>query len=268
LVVNCFERTYRQVLTEGFFPSIEADNLVRFASRTVVINNVDDRAEAARLADARVASGEIDRWAFVADHIEEAMGQLQVDPASLGVAPWFTDWVFVAVCLPGPEYVLLWDADVRLSTPHDWLSPATALLSRDPRVLVANPMAANETHLLKQWSFDRSGEFTLSYGCSDQVMLGRRRELAAPIYGERTLSRLRFPLAHVTYIFEARIDSYMRRHDRARATYPRVTYEHRQEDRVSYPRVSPGERVQLFLDQALIWTLKKVPWVPRHLRHL
>jgi len=268
VVVNCFERTYQSVLAPGFFEGITSDNAVRFESRTVVINNVDDRSAATVLARERLAAGEIDRWVFVEDYVDAAYAALDLMPEDLGDAPWFTEWALVAVTLPGPEFVLLWDADVRLTRPTDWLNPAIDLLRADPSVLVANPAAHNETHLAEQWTFARTESFDLSYGCSDQIVLGRRSELGSPIYGERTLSRLRFPLAHTTYIFEARIDSYMRRHDRARATYRGVTYEHRQEARVSYPAVPAKERVRRFADQALLWLLRRSPILPRHLRHL
>ena len=59
LVVNCYERTYRRVLAEGFFDAIADQNRVEFAGRYAVINNVVDTADARAMAERLVASGEI-----------------------------------------------------------------------------------------------------------------------------------------------------------------------------------------------------------------
>ena len=69
LVVNCFERTYRDVLAPGTFARIERDNETRFALRTALINNVDDQRDALARAERLIAAGEIDRAVLVKDRI-------------------------------------------------------------------------------------------------------------------------------------------------------------------------------------------------------
>src|ERR1700733_5243935 len=46
LCVNCYERTYREVLKPGFFPALVAEHRHAFARRTAIINNVNDREDA------------------------------------------------------------------------------------------------------------------------------------------------------------------------------------------------------------------------------
>lgn len=263
LVLNCFERTYRDVLSEGYFEAIAAANKYRFAQRTVLINNVDDPAHARELARERVDEGEIDRFVFVADRLRDALNRTGMTREDLEPMPYFIDWALVAVCLDGPEYVLHWDADCRLVEPVDWVTPSLELMQRDPRVLVANPNW--EIGNLDEFTLENDGRFALAHGFSDQVFLARKSDLAAPVYKQRCVARWRYPFP---WIYEARIDAYQRHNDRLRATYRDATYLHPVEMGTSWPDVSRRERILLRVKHAVIDALRRLPWRPRHLRGL
>ncbi|HEX5926561.1 MAG TPA: hypothetical protein VFY45_22215, partial [Baekduia sp.] len=183
LVVNCFERSYRKVLAPGFFARIAGDNARAFASQTVVINNVDDRADAAALADARVAAGEIDRYVFVADRLDGALAQCGLTRDELEPIPYFTDFALVAATLDGPDWMMMWDADLRLREPADWITPAIALMERDDRIMVANPNWPVDN--LDAFTSETVGDFAIGQGFTDQAFLARRSELGRPIYRQR-----------------------------------------------------------------------------------
>ena len=59
LVVNCWERSYREVLAPGFFAGIAEQNRFPFAGRVALVNNVDDVADARRRAQRLVDAGEL-----------------------------------------------------------------------------------------------------------------------------------------------------------------------------------------------------------------
>jgi hypothetical protein len=269
LVVNCYERTYRDVLAPGTFARICEQNCFPFSRRTALINNVDHRDEAAGRAEALIASGELDAFFFVADHLERGLATCGLEPQELGSVPYFTDWALAALVLPGPDWIVHWDAELRLAEPLDWIGPSLALMVRDRRVLVANPSWGNDADLARHTS-ERAGDFALGQGFSDQVFLGRRSELARPIYGERTIARLRYPVAHLGYIFEARLDSYMRRHGRLRATYVPATWVHHSTMGVEYPARSLRETVLYARNRAVAELLPRLPRLlrPRTLRYL
>jgi hypothetical protein len=195
LLINCYERTYREVLTAERFAAAQADNVAPVARRTALVNNVLDRADAQARADALIAAGGLDAVFFVEDHLDDALARTGLTREDLGPVPYFTDWALVAACLPGPEWLLHWDAEVRLRAPLDWVTPAIALMERDARVLVANPNWPDPT--LDSHTLEEAGPFALGHGFSDQVFLARRSELARPIYRDRTLARLRYPVAHL-----------------------------------------------------------------------
>ncbi len=267
LVINTFERTYRDVLRPGTFAEIEAQNSVPLASRTALINNVSDREDARARAQALVETGEIDRYAFVEDLLPQALDVAGLLPADLGKVAHYTDAPLVAVTMGGPRWLLYWDADVRLAEAQDWITPSIELMEAERRVLVANPRWVDPT--LEQETIEVRQSFALGLGFSDQLFLVRRADLAAPIYGQRCLALLRSPLAHLGHIFESRVDAWMRHHDRLRATYLRALYIHPAEDAgASYPAAGLRERLRWYRNRAIYELGRNSPFKRRCWRYM
>lgn len=262
LCVNCYERTYRDVLAGGFFPTQTNDHRHRFTRRTALINNVDDRADAEARARRLRDAGELDAWFFVEDHIDHALRITGMSAADIARAPYFTDWGLVLVTLPGPEWVVHCDPEIRLQEPRDWVTPSLELLGRDRRVMIANPQwyAPTPRHdTLARSTLDWTDEFALGLGFSDQVFLARRSELAAPIYTQRCLASRRYPMANVSRSFEARVDAWMRHHERLRATYLGATYVHPDQIGDAYPSRSAREKLTSLLNRAVITGTRTSP---------
>ncbi|MDD5564797.1 MAG: hypothetical protein PHQ91_13870 [Thermoanaerobaculaceae bacterium] len=234
LVVNAFERTYRETLTPGVFPRIEEENRRRFARKVVLINNVADPADARSRAESLVGRGEIDAFFFVADRLERALRTCSLTRAELGRIPHYSDCALVAVTLEGSPFLLYWDAEVHLDRPCNWVDPAAGLMEADRRVFAANPTSWRRE---VDWStFDHTGPFALGYGFSDAVFLGRRADFSRPIYRDRCLISLRYPLSHIAADFEQRVDAHMRRHRLLRATHTGVVYRHPESEGGGYPK--------------------------------
>ena len=267
LLVNTFERTYRQVLAPGFFPGIAQQNQFEFARRVALIGNVDDRDGAAALAQQRIDDGEIDEVFWVDEQLPSALVRTGLTQRDLGDVPFFTDWALVAVTLPGCDWLLHWDADIELESPADWITPTLALMEEDRRLLVGNPNWEADT--LDAEAIERRPPFVIGRGFSDQLFLVRRSELARPIYSERCIARLRYPVAHLGDIFEARVDAYMRHHDRLRATHADVRYLHPWDpDTTAYPRGTLMQRARRLRNIVVIGALRRSPWKPRCARQL
>jgi hypothetical protein len=255
LCVNCYERTYREVLAPGFFAKLAADHARRFTRRTALVNNVLDRGAVERLVLERKAAGELDACFFVEDRIEDALRQTGVASPEIARAPYFTDWGLVLVTAPGPDWLVHCDPEVRLQAPYDWVGPSITLMDADARVMVANPRwyAPTPRHdTLARTTLERSGRFALGLGFSDQLFLCRRSEFAAPIYGQRCVATRRYPMANVSLSFEARVDAWMRHHDRLRANFLDAVYIHPDEIGGAYPSRSPAEKLRSLVNRALI----------------
>ena len=258
LVINTFERTYRDVLKPGHFVDIEAQNRFSFASKIALINNVHDRKDALMRAQDLVQAGEINAFHFVDEHLDHALAVTGLTREHLGGRiRHYSDFPLVAVTMDGAPWLLHWDAEVHLRNPINWIEPAVELMEDDPRVLVANPNWKRPT--LEHETLETSGEFALGYGFTDQLFLVRRAELACPIYKRFCPASLRYPLAHIGPIFEQRVDAYMRSERRLRATHKMVVYVHPGNEGDPYPTATTIERLRLFRNRVLLRALRNIP---------
>jgi hypothetical protein len=273
LVINTFERTYRRVLAPGAFSSIREDNRFPIARCVALINNVADPDDAAQHARRLLDDGEIDEFHFVADRLDHALGVTALSRRQLEPMPHYSDAPLVAATLPGSPWLLYWDAEARLSEPHDWISPALELMQRDERVMVANPSwelpdASGRRPDLERGAIERADGFALGHGFSDQLFLARRSTLAADIYRQRCIVKLIYPTAHRATIFEARVAAYMRHHDRLRATSLAATYLIDTSAGVSsYVPRGTRETARWVRNALVLKALQMSPWRPRHVRH-
>lgn len=113
-VVNCYERTYRQILSGGVLSKMVKMNNYPFAEITLSINNVEDRGLAAEKADNLLRSGEISRYFFVGEHFEQALRTTGLKRRSFRKLQNFSNCCLVAVCLKDPPRIVYWDAEIRL----------------------------------------------------------------------------------------------------------------------------------------------------------
>jgi hypothetical protein len=261
LVVNSFERNYRTVLAPGYFSRVAAENGFTFARRVALVNNVADVADARALAEGLIAAGELDAYYLVSEMLPQALRITGLRSRDLGRLSHYSDCSLVAVTLDGPGWLLYWDPDIYLEQPMDWITPALARMQRDRRLVVANPLWEDST--LVATTLERDGDFAIGQGFSDQVYLVRREEFAAPIYGERCIARYRYPVSAVCDVFEARVDSWMRHHDKLRLTYLPARYRHpvRQQGSAGERRRSL-ERVRHARNAAVLTLLSHSPWKP------
>lgn len=234
LVINCYERTYRDVLSPGFFPRIAESCRFTFARHVALLNNIQDIESARRLGENRKSDGEIQQYFRVEDYLEEALRTTGLRRSDLKNIPHYSNWALVALIIPGSEFMVHWDAEIRMAEPYNWIEPSLRLMRADPRIAVANPLWDKGENALE--FREKSGEFMLGYGFSDQVYLLSRKEFAQPVYRHWVPIALRYPVAHIAPYFEQMVDSYMRANYRYRATLTAARYLHPVAEGAAYPR--------------------------------
>ncbi len=243
-VMNCYERTYRDVLRPGYVSEVAGSQGYRFGSITVLVNNVAERADAEVRAKRLLAEdSSVGRVLFVSDHLGRALRTTGLRHQDLRRAPHFSDCALVAVTLDGPDWLVYWDADVRLVHPGDWVDPTLKAIEADARLVVGNPNWAGDGSSERE-ALWRRGDFGIGYGFSDQVFLARRSELGRPIYRNVAPASWRYPMAHIEPVFEQRVDAWMRRTGRLRTTFLPVTYFHPDHGRTTYPPERVVDRVR------------------------
>jgi uncharacterized membrane protein len=273
LVVNTFERTYREVLSPGFFEALEDQNRRSFARKLALINNVTDSDDAAARAKVLLERGEIDAVEMVSDHLDNALIATGLKRSDLEPLLHYSDCVLVAATLPGSPWILYWDAEARLTEPVDWVGPAIDLMKRDRRLLAANPswelaVGNGGRPGLEHEEIETVDRFSIGRGFSDQLFLARREDPAAPIYGQRCLAQVRYPTAHKAAIVESRIDAHMRHHGRLRATALDATYVvEGKHGSSSYTPETAGETLRYARNALLRKAIRSSPWRPQCCSH-
>ena len=225
LVVNTYERTYRSVLTPGFFPELVSSNMREFDEVVALVNNVDDQADARSRADALLACGEITRFEFVADHVETALERTGLNRRSLRRHPYLLDYGLVMPHVCESEWLLGWDAETELEAPTNWVDPSIELLERNPRLFHASlawpGFEADEGFDAEE--VGRIGEYSINWGFSDQLFLLRRQDLIGRIYRRFAPMAAARHAPHPT-TFEYRVEANQRATGRARATLTTLRY--------------------------------------------
>ena len=254
LVINVYERTYRDALTPGRLTKIADDNGTEFEERVILINNVVDLKDARKRADALIRTGEATSVSLVADHRETARKAANLPSRALARRPYFLDFGIVMPHVVATDYVVGWDPEVDLREPAAWIGPAVDVLSRDSSLFSASPdwqpRGSAPTSTLERESFEnREDGFSLTWGFSDQCFLVGRRDLLACDF------RAFAPAAYTRHrsgspgSFECRVEAFQRATRRARATYRGASYVHNDlPQAVDRLGRSPVERVQ---DRAL-----------------
>lgn len=273
LVLNTFERTYRRVLEPQAIEAIRSSNGYPFARCVVLINNVEEIADATRRAERLLAEEVIDEFHLVSNHLELALTKTGLRRSDLEPLLHYSDGPIVAATLPGSPWFLYWDPEARLSKPVDWISGALALMSRDERVMVANPSwelpdAEGKRPGLEREGIETRDGFAIGPGFSDQIFLASRATLAAPIYDQRCIARITYPGAHKAHVFEARVGAHMRHSGRLRATSLATTYVTQTVDGgSSYPPQGIVETARFVRNAFTLRALGISPWKPRCLRN-
>lgn len=225
LVVNTYERTYRSVLSRGFFPDLAASNLRAFDEIVALVNNVDDESDARSRAEALVAAGEITGYAFVAEHIATARAQAGLSPRALRRHPYLLDYGLVMPHVCESEWLLGWDAETRLESPTNWVDPSIDLLERHPHLFHASlawpGFQAHEGYESEE--VGAIGDYSINWGFSDQLFLLRREDLIGKIYRRFAPMAAARHAPHPT-TFEYRVEAYQRAARRPRATLTTVRY--------------------------------------------
>jgi hypothetical protein len=227
LVVNTYERTYREVLRPGFFPSIEAANLRPMDEVVALVNNVLDQDDARGRAEALVQAGEISAYAFVADHIDVAVQRSGLSRRDLRRRPYLLDYGLVMPHVTSTRWLLGWDAETCLSEPRNWVDPAISFLLTHPEVfhvsLNWSPPSAAVAGLEAE-AVRQVDDYVYNYGFSDQVFLLEREELLGARMRNFAPAALVRHAPH-PYTFEYRLESYQRAAGRFRATLSSLGYD-------------------------------------------
>ena len=100
---------------------------------------------------------------------------------------------------------------------------AIEIMERNPDIIVANPTWNYKWNEAKAESQSELDDFYVGYGFSDQCYLINTEVFKQKIYNYHHLDSERYP-EYGGELFEKRVDSYMRCHNKYRITHKSISY--------------------------------------------
>ncbi|MGX5820963.1 hypothetical protein ACWKWU_22385 [Chitinophaga lutea] len=242
---KCYENDWTFVLKGSRLERAIDRCAFPFSRRRVIINNVRRPGQVRRQADRLVARGVIDDYVLVEDYAGEVLAFFDLDKDAFNGGYYYSIAELTGIYTCPTQYLLHFASD---TLPDDsrqpWIAEALRWMEERRDILVANPAWDFRFEHAEEESFGSIGNFYLGYGFSDQCYLVRTSDFRQPIYKEQHPLSARYP-AYGGELFEKRVDSYMRNHQRYRITSKDAAYVHR-----NFPK-GGWERMKLRLDGLL-----------------
>lgn len=198
-----------------------------FKKKILCINNVKDINLVVKHAIKKVEERVIDDYYIVGDYSNEALKFFDIEKESFGVGYYYSISELVSIYLCDTDYLLHFSSDSYLDDSDvDWIDNAIGIFKEMQDVIVANPIWNFAYKEAKNESISEMDDFYLGYGFSDQCYLIRMDVFKKSIYNEKHPDSERYP-AYGGELFEKRVDSHMRNHNKLRITSKKISYIHR-----------------------------------------
>jgi len=233
---KCYENDWEFILMGNYLRTMIERCNYRFAKRVVIINNVKDIEKVSYYASRKVKRGIIDEYHIAENYAKEALDFFEIDPSSFDGGYYYSIAELVGIFLCKTKYLLHFSSDsLQENKPSAWIEKAIQLFEHRRDIIVANPTWDYRFEHAEEESFDRTDDFVIGYGFSDQCYLIETERFRKPVYNEKNEASARYP-EYGGELFEKRVDSFMRNHQLLRITSKNTAYIHR-----NFPK-EPKER--------------------------
>ena len=221
---KCWEGDYRTVLTVA-----GVDRLLNrtgpVARRQIVMNRVEDRSGAARMADELVEDGTIDEWAWAEDLWPQVAAALRVPRRWFGPAWPYSVPELCELFLARTPFLVHQAGDVGFRGEPGWVSRAAPVLANHPEVAALSVTSPSGAEVVGG-SLGLDG-WSASQTFSDQFFFARPAELLHnDVVTASHPDASRFPKIGGALTFEARVDAWLHATHRWRWVDTRSRYEH------------------------------------------
>lgn len=207
LSTKCWEGDYRRLLDAAALDELFA-GFGPAARRQVVLNRIDDRAEAQRRAEALVAAGRLDAYAWAEERWPAVADRLQVPTTWFGAAWPYAVPELVELDLATTAVVAHIAGDVRIEPGPDWLPRAVAELAHAAAVA---PVSPSRVELVRPEARGGATGWVDNADFSDQLFVVRRDDLLRPQVVTATHPATgRYPKPGGALTFEARVGAWLR----------------------------------------------------------
>lgn len=220
---KCWEGDYRTVLDAVALGEMFAP-FGTVARRQVVLNRVEQRADADERAQTLVDNGHLDAFCWAEDRWPDLARRLQIPETWFGSGWPYAVPELAELDLATTPVLAHLAGDVRLEDGPDWLPSALAALDDAAAV---SPVSPSRIELVRPEARNAAGGWVDNYDFSDQCFVARTADLLRPEVMRATHpANGRYPKPGAALTFEARVGSWLRATGRRRLIDVRRGYLH------------------------------------------
>jgi hypothetical protein len=219
---KCWEGDW-QVLVETGVLSRRLSHLPNQVSATQVITNNLSKVGHSRVLEKIVATHPQARIEAAENHFH-LLDRLELNWDSPTSGLQYSSSELIGLVLAETEYLVHLASDVEVDD-WTWLKLGIRVLASNHNVAVVNPVWNDLTEEARAESIYTDEDFFYGYGFSDQCYLVRVADFQQPIYNTLLPAESRFP-GYGGDSFEKRVDAWMRKNHKLRATCQHSSYRH------------------------------------------
>jgi hypothetical protein len=224
---KCWENDYRLLLSTNHLERMIENCNYDFKYKQLIINNVNDEKKIASMTKECIEKGIINEVFFASEYASRVLECYDIDVDSFEGGYYYSIAELVGIYQCKTPYLLHFSSDSYI--PHrykasNWIQEAIEIMEQNKDIIVANPTWNYKWREAESESTDSVNEkFWFSQGFSDQCYLINVENFKGKIYNYQHPASARYP-KYGGNLFEKRVDSFMRTHDKYRIVAKDVSY--------------------------------------------
>lgn len=219
-----WENDWEFILKNNYLDKMIANCNFDFDQKTIIINNVKNRAIVEKHCEIKVKEGIIDAFYCVEDYAETVLDFFEIDLASFKGGYVYSIAELLGIYLCETEFLLHFSSDSLLKKNNsNWIKKGIKIIKNNPNIVLANPTWNYKFTEAKSEAASELEDFYVGSGFSDQCYLIKTAEFKNPIYNEKNPISERYP-SYGGELFEKRVDAFMRNNNKLRITHKENAY--------------------------------------------
>jgi hypothetical protein len=226
----CYEADWEFFLKEGRLKEMIERCNYAFASRNLIINNVNDKNEVIQYAGLAIKNGIIDNYFFSEDYASHVLEKFSVKRKSFRLDGFdgycYSIAPLTAIYLCSTAYILYFMGDCMLNEKYafNWIENGVNKLQGD-KIFCITPLWNYYTKKAESEIFAGDDIYYYDQGFSDQCFLASAKKMNGNIYNEYNVKSEIFPVYGGNH-FERRIFCYINNANYLRCVMKNIVYTH------------------------------------------
>ncbi len=226
----CYKADWEFFLKQGRLKEMIERCHHAFATKNLIINNVDDRQEVNRYAKLAVQEGVIDHYFFSEDYTEQVLEHFSIKRKDFWLdgfdGYWYSVAPLTAIFLCSTNYMLYFMGDCMPDKRYtfDWVKESVHKLNKHNVFCITPYWQQFNTQKVDNFLMEDQNCF-YDRGFSDQCILAQTQKLKGTIYNEYNAGSEIFPIYGGNH-FERRVFCYISNKKHLRGILKNVGYTH------------------------------------------